>query len=483
MFGLERPPGVSWADLFANLPAKWWAKLMGEITEGAARELMTRPWWFLRRPEQEIPPGVWFVWLILSGRGWGKSRTGAETLVEWVLDLPAVDGVPTEWAIIGETIRDAREVCVLGPSGVIRALERRGLHEGADWSYHSTFGILTLHERGQKVHVLGADDADVGRGLNLCGAWLDEVAKWRYSNEAWIEGIAPSLRIGPHPRAIVTTTPKPIKLLRDWLKRTDGSVFVTRGSTFDNKANLSPLALEELRIRYEGTRIGRQELHGELLDDVEGALWQRAQIDRDRVPLRQVELYRVVVAVDPAVTSGEDADETGIIIAGRGVDQRGYVLADRSIRTTPALWAQRIVDAYKEFAANEVVIETNQGGEALVALIHTIDSAIPVSMVVAKKGKRVRAEPVSALYEQGRISHVGRLDTLEDQICGWTPEAVESPDRMDALVYAITYLFESGDAGSYLNQLIPTCPHCGQPMVNGSCWNRRCPRTGMGRAA
>ena len=462
--------GLSLADRLARLPApdrvKWVRSQKAEVRA----QLLRRPWWFLRRPEQKPPDGDWSIWLILSGRGWGKTRTGAESLLEWVIGNPSHDGDPTEWAVIGETIRDAREICVLGPSGIIRALERRGLKDGTDWTYHSTFGIITLHEHGQKIHVLGAQDGDVARGLNLSGAWLDELAKWRYAAAAWIEGIAPALRIGENPRVIVTTTPKPISLLKEWIKRTDGSVFVTRGSTFDNAVNLSRIALAELKKRYAGTRIGRQELEGELLEDVEGALWQRSQIDKDRVPVRQVELYRVVVAVDPAVSSGEDADETGIIVAGRGTDSHGYVLADYSGITTPLQWAKRVVAAYHEHEANTVVIETNQGGEALVDLLHTVEPNLPIEMVTAKKAKRVRAEPVSALYEQHRVHHVGSFDTLEDQICTWTPEEVDSPDRMDALVYAITALFETGDAGGFLSALTSNCEKCQNPLVAGSCW-------------
>lgn len=467
-------PGLSKADLIAARPKadrlRWWRSL----TPAVRGQLARMPWWFIRRPEQACPPGPWFIWLILSGRGWGKSRTGAETLLDWILALPLVDGIPTEWAIIAETIRDAREVCVLGPSGLVRAMERRGLREDRDWTYNKSSGVITLLDsspdsrcRGQRVHVQGADDADVGRGLNLCGAWLDEFAKWPYPAASWTEGIMPGLRIGPHPRVIITTTPKPLAILREWTKRRDGSVHVTLGSTFDNAVNLSKLALQELRTRYEGTRIGRQELHGELLDDVEGALWSRGQIDKDRVLTRPVELIKVVVAVDPAVTSGEKADETGIVVSGKGVDGRGYVLADHSLRDTPLNWAKAVVAAYHRHEANEVVIEVNQGGEALEALLHTVDKHLPVTMIHAKKSKRVRAEPVSALYEQGRVSHVGRFDTLEDQLCTWTPELVESPDRMDALVYSLLALFEDSASEGFLGALLASCPTCGTPRAGG----------------
>lgn len=453
MFGnVSRFPGTSWAQVLANLPAAAQARVVAALDKDVAASLAQMPWWFTRRPEQEVPPGDWLIWLILSGRGWGKSRTGSETLLDWVLAMPTWGGVPTEWGIIAETIGDAREICVLGPSGFIRALERRGLREHKDWEYNKSFGVITM-SAGQKIHVLGADDRDAGRGYNFSGVWCDEVAKWRYSYDTWTEGIAPALRIGKTPRAIVTTTPKPVKVLRDWTTRKDGSVYVTKGSTFDNAINLSKVALGELRKRYDGTRTGRQELYGELLTDVVGALWTLANIDANRRQKLLVELSRTVVAVDPAVTSGEDADETGIIVMGKGIDDRGYVLADRSMQDTPLTWARAAVAAYREFGAAYIVIETNQGGDALVDLIHTVDPSVPVHKVTAKKAKRVRAEPVSALYEQGRISHVGSFHTLEDQITTWTPEENESPDRMDALVYAATDLFNIGSAQSFMDQL------------------------------
>jgi phage terminase large subunit-like protein len=443
---------MSWATVLASLPPDALQQVVGSLDKATAASLARMPWWFTCRPEQEAPPGDWLIWLIMSGRGWGKSRTGSETLLDWVLALPTWGGVPTEWGIIAETIGDAREICVLGPSGFIRALERRGLREHKDWEYNKSFGVITMAE-GQKIHVLGADDRDAGRGYNFSGVWCDEVAKWRYSYDTWTEGIAPALRIGAHPRAIVTTTPKPVKLLRDWTTRKDGSVVLTRGSTFDNAVNLSRVALSELRKRYEGTRTGRQELHGELLTDVVGALWTVANIDQNRVRKLPVSLVRTVVAVDPAVTSGEDADETGIIVMGKGSDSRGYLLADRSMQDTPLKWATAVCAAYKEWGAAYVVIETNQGGDALIDLLHTVDPQLPVHKVTAKKSKRVRAEPASAVYEQNRISHVGEFNTLEDQITTWTPEETESPDRMDALVYAVTDLFNLGSAESFMDAL------------------------------
>lgn len=466
---------LSMADRLARLPKADRDQWVRSLNLDQRVEIARLPWWFVRRPEQKCPTGFdWLIWLILSGRGWGKSRTGAETLMEWVCAEPTYQGIPTEWAVIGETKGDTREICVRGPSGLLRVFARYGWKEDRDFTYNKTDGLITLLPssrdvrcQGQRIHLLGADDADVGRGLNLSGAWLDEFAKWPYPVDSWFQGILPALRIGKHPRCVVTTTPKPLPILREWVR--DPATVVTRGSTFDNAINLSKKALGELERRYKGTRVGRQELQGELLDDIEGALWTRAQIDADRVWTRQVELYRTVIAVDPAVTSGENADETGIIVAGRGVDDRGYILADRSIRTTPLQWAQRVVAAFDEFEANEVIIEVNNGGEALADLLHTVRPGLPVTMISAKKAKRVRAEPVSALYEQHRISHVGEMKTLEDQLCEWTPELNESPDRMDALVYAVLGLFETGDALAYLQALTNDCPACGLPMPNGYC--------------
>ena len=461
--------GLSVADTIASLPepeqTSWWLSLPAKVKA----ELALLPWWFVRRPEQACPDGDWFVWLILTGRGWGKTRTGAETLLDWIEAFPvAPDGSPTEWLVIAETFGDCRKICVQGPSGLRRVLRRRGYRQvreitGAEheFVYSKSDWQITL-STGQVIHMAGADDADAGRGLNLAGLWADELAKWRYPSETWLEGLVPSLRIGRKPRAIVTTTPKPIEILRQWTASRDGSVHVTSGSTFDNAVNLSRRALAEMRRRYGGSRVGRQELLGELLMDVEGALWQRAQIDADRVTQAPV-LVQTVVAVDPAVTSGDKADYTGIIVIGKGVDGDAYMLADRTRRDTPLRWAQEIVRCYHAWDANLIVIETNNGGDALADLIRTVEN-VPIKQITAKKGKRVRAEPVSALSEQHRVHMVGTFPDLEDQLCTWTPEQVESPDRMDAFVYGVLELLASGGkALDYLTSLVPACPACGNP--------------------
>lgn len=435
---------------------------VANLPEAAAKDLLKRPWWFIGRPEQQEPKGDWNVWLILSGRGWGKTRTGSEWLAQQVLAQPlAPDGTPTEWAIIAETFSDTRIMCVEGPSGIMRVLERLGLKQDVDFTYNKSLWQINFAQ-GQRIHMFGADNPDAGRGFNLAGVWADEVAKWRYPYETWFEGIAPALRIGKHPRACVTTTPKPIKILREWVKREDGSVYVTRGSTFDNSTNLSGAALTELRARYHDTRIGRQELYGELLDDVEGALWTRVSIDAARVTTAPP-MIRIVVGVDPAVTSSNDSDLTGIVAVGMASDGNYYVLDDKSLRDTPDAWARVAVNLYQELNADRIVAETNNGGDMIIMLMRQIDPAISVKKVTATRGKQMRAEPISSLYEQGKVHHVGYFAELENQMCEWTPDSNESPDRLDALVWALTELSTGGSAMSALAFMSILCPSCGMP--------------------
>ena len=427
-------------------------------------DLVRKPWWYIGRPEQQEPDGDWNVWLILAGRGWGKTRTGGEWLVNQVVNKPfAPDGAPTQWAIIAPTFGDAKNICVEGPSGFLKALQHRGLQNDREFIYNKSSHKI-LFKDGQVVHTFGADSPDAGRGLNLSGAWLDELAVWQYPYETWTEGLAPALRIGDKPRVVVTTTPKPIKLLRDWTTRTDGSVHITRGSTFDNARNLSEAALIELRNRYEGTRTGRQELYGELLDQAEGALWKRDWIEATRITKDKLPpLYRIVVAIDPAVTSGEDSDETGIITAGASTDGHFYVLSDDTLRATPNEWGKRAVEAFRTWKADRIVAEVNNGGDMVVMVLQQVDRNAPVTKVHATRGKQVRAEPISALYEQNRVHHVGAFPQLEDQMVMWTPDAKESPDRLDALVWALTELKDGGVSLSGLAALSVICIKCQMP--------------------
>ena len=249
------------------------------------------------------------------------------------------------------------------------------------------------------------------------------------------------MRIGDRPRVVVTTTPKPLRLIREWVSRTDGSIYITRGSTFDNAKNLSGNALNELRSRYEGTRTGRQELYGEILEQAEGALWTRNWIEDSRISKDEIPRFtRVVVGIDPAVTSGETSDETGIITCALGVDKEFYVLADDTLRATPHEWGKRALQAYSRWGADRIVAEVNNGGDMVAMVIHQVDRSAAVKKVHATRNKSTRAEPISALYEQGKVHHVGGFPQLEDQMVLWTPDARKSPDRLDALVWALTEL-------------------------------------------
>ena len=309
------------------------------------------------------------------------------------------------------------------------------------------------------------------RGPQHHGAWCDELAAWE-KTEAW-DQLQFGLRLGKYPRTVITTTPKPIPLLKSLLKR--DKIEVTRGSTFENKANLAPSALAELEFRYSGTRLGRQELYGEILDDVEGALWTRDMIERARIRADEVPpLIRIVVAIDPAVTSGEDSDDTGIVVAGMSADNQFYILDDRTVHTTPEQWARTAVGAYDDWKADRVIAETNNGGDLVEMVLRNVSPHIPVTKVTASRGKRVRAEPISALYEQGRVHHAGAFPQLEDQLCQWIPDSGESPDRMDAMVWALAELSQ-GSAGILgLAAMAKFCPKCRFPSTKGSTICMRC---------
>lgn len=390
-------------------------------------------WFPTGRPEQRPEPGDWLVHAYVAGRGAGKTRSGAEWTVEQAMTMPRSRG-----AIVAPTSADVRDTCVEGQSGLRSVLRRR--IPGIDWgkAWNRTLLELTL-PNGSKIKGFSADEPERLRGPQHHYAWCDEVASWRYP-EAW-DQLQFGLRLGEWPRTFVTTTPKPTKLIRKLRARADageGVVWVS-GSTFDNEANLSAAALAELRATYEGTRLGRQELYAELLLDTPGALWTLDLIDEHRV-VHAPQLRRVVVAIDPAVTSGEDSDATGIVAAGIGVDGDLYVLHDRTCWESPERWARRAVALYDEVEGDRIVAEVNNGGDLVEAVLRIADPAVPVRKVHASRGKRVRAEPIAAMYEQGRVHHVGGFDELEEQMTTWTPESGDSPDRLDALVWALTDL-------------------------------------------
>lgn len=387
------------------------------------------------RSEQLEPPGDWDTWLIQTGRGWGKTRTGAE-----YVRRRAESGLAGDIGFVGATAADVRDVMIEGPSGILQISppDTRPFYEPSKRRVTWRNGVVG--------HTYSADEPNRLRGPQHCLVWADELAAWRFLGPAW-DNLVLGLRVGSKPRLIVTTTPRPLGLLRELMQ--SPRTHLTRGATYDNADNLAPTFLQQVREKYEGTRVGRQELYGEYLDDVPGALWTRAMLDNAR-SWRHPAFVRVVVAVDPAVTSGEDSDDTGIVVGGLGIDGHAYVLQDATCHVSPLEWAKRVVRCYDHHQANLVVGEVNNGGDLVEANVHTVRQAIPFRAVHATRGKMLRAEPVSSLYEQGRVHHVvdadhpHALSDLEDQLCNWSPLSMaKSPDRLDALVWLITELLVS----------------------------------------
>ena len=384
--------------------------------------------------------------MYLVGRGMiptHNTRMGAEWVRSIVCgDTPLGKGKCERVAIVGETAADCRDVLVEGDSGILSVHPKsfRPL-------YQPSIRRLTW-PNGATASLYNATEPSQLRGPQHGAALLDELCKWQYAQETW-DMLQFGLRLGTNPQQVITTTPRPLKLLKT-IMALPGTI-IRRGSTLDNRLNLAPSFITNIVDQYAGTRLGRQELDAEILDDVPGALWSRTNLDEHRVKPDGVlpDMQRIVVAIDPAMTSSTDGDttsETGIIVAGLGVDGRGYILDDRSCRLSPKGWAQVAVMAYDRYEADFIVAEVNQGGEMVQQVIQSIRSTIKVKMVRATRGKVVRAEPISALYEQGRISHVGTFPLLEDQMMQFTTSGVSGDgdaDRVDSCVWACTELFPS----------------------------------------
>lgn len=348
-------------------------------------------------------------------------------------------------ALVAETAADARDVMIKGDSGLLNIDPNL-----TDDCWSPTNRCLTW-PNGTKAWAYNATEPDQLRGPQHHFAWVDELAKFRYMQATW-DQIMFGLRLGDKPQILVTTTPQPKDLIRELVAKEGRGVYVTRGSTMDNKDNLAASAVQEMYDRYQGTRLGRQELEGEILGDIPGALWNHTTIDECRITEEEApDMERIIVAVDPAASSHEKSDEHGIIGVGLARDEdgyaRGYVLEDRSLRGSPEEWARTAVRLYRELGADRIVAEKNNGGEMVASVIRSIDRSVPVTLVHASRGKHVRAEPISALYEQGRVHHVGRFDKLEDQMCMFSidnlrDENTGSPDRVDALVWGLSQLFD-----------------------------------------
>lgn len=399
------------------------------------------------RPNQLTPPGEWLIWLLLSGRGWGKTRVGVEDVSEY-----ARTHAGHRIAGVFATFEDGRDVGVEGESGLLSILPPSALRGGsAHTAWNRSLGELVF-ANGARFDIYSAERPGSLRGPQHHRAWCDELAKWRYL-ETW-DQLMFGLRLGANPQCVITTTPKPLPLLEDILRRP--TTIPTRGSTFENARNLAPAMLAELQARYEGTQLGRQELFGELIADFEGALWTRDRIEHI-APTALPQLTRIAVGVDPSTwgpeaglayeTTGQGI-ETGIVVVGMDAERNCYVLDDRSCRASPSKWAAEAVKAYREYRAHVLVPERNVGAWVVSTLQLAAQGGEPIHYashngrpgVHASTGKRARAEPVAAMYEQGKVFHVGRHAELEDAMCSWDPRENWSPDRVDALVWAITEL-------------------------------------------
>ncbi len=435
--------------MLASLPEAQVAKFLEELSLNAAGAL---PWLFefWGLPGHQLAPeGDWDTWLILGGRGAGKTRAGAEWVRAQVEgETPLAPGRRRSVALVAETLEQAQEVMVYGISGLLACAppDRRPTYNASrrrlEWP------------NGAEARLYSAADPERLRGPQFDCAWVDELAKWKNGREAW-NMLQFALRLGDHPQKVVTTTPQRKKLLSD-IMELPGTVTV-RAPTRDNAINLTENFLSNMEAQYGGSSLGRQELEGEFLTEEPGALWKRATIDaaRGEAP----ELARVVVAVDPPVTSKAGSDECGIVVAGvTGGDVRSrkaYVLADLSIAgAEPTEWARRAVEAYHGFQADRIVAEVNQGGDLVRDIIAQIDGNAAFKPVTATRGKAARAEPVAALYEQGRVRHAEMFPELEDQMCGFTGDRRGgSPDRVDALVWAVTELMLTGQAEPRVRRL------------------------------
>jgi phage terminase large subunit-like protein len=414
--------------------------MLAELGEDGAEALLYK-WEFWGRPEQLPPPGDWNTWLVLAGRGFGKTRIATEWVRSIVCgDTPLAKGTCSRIAIVGETTSDCRDVLVEGVSGILAVHPKdfRPLYEPSKRR-------LTW-PNGAVATLFNATEPDQLRGPQHDAAICDELAKWQFLEETW-DMLQFGLRLGDHPRQVITTTPRPLPKIKEIMN--DPGTVVTRGSTFDNRLNLPPKFIKTIAERYEGTRLGRQELYGEICDDVPGALWTRAMLDgcklgkRDELPA----MTRVIVAIDPANKASADKDdtaETGIVAVGIGTDGKGYLIHDASCRLNPEGWSRTALAVYDRFDADAIVAEVNQGGDMVESVIKSQRRDVKVIKVRASRGKVTRAEPISALYAQDKIRHIGSFPVLEDQMVLFTPFGIvgnSTADRVDALVWGFSELF------------------------------------------
>ncbi|MGE0053138.1 MAG: DNA-packaging protein [Hyphomicrobium sp.] len=426
-------------------------QLQSDLAELSARELqfLRYDWQLWARDDQLEPLNelraegqaqdaspLWRVWMLLGGRGSGKTRAGAEWVRAKACDPES--GHEARIALVGKTIGDVRSVMIEGVSGLL------AIHPAHERPALEISKKQLTWPSGAIAQMFAADEAEGLRGPQFTHAWCDELAKWHRGERAW-DMLQFALRLGQAPQAVVTTTPKPLRFLKKIME--DTATVTVRLATTDNASNLAPAFLAEMNRRYAGSALGRQELQGEIVEDAEYALWRRHWIEETRIT-HAPELVRVVVALDPPVTSTRASDACGIVVAGLGEDKRAYVLADRSLQgREPNVWAKAAIAAYDEFGADALIAEVNQGGDLVAGVLQQFRAGVPVRKVYATRGKYLRAEPVAALYAEGRVVHIGRLERLEDQMCAFGPDGKvdgRSPDRVDALVWALTELMLSG---------------------------------------
>jgi phage terminase large subunit-like protein len=441
-------------ELLTSLPTSQRKKIQDEFTDEQIGSLLY-DWSFWGRPNQQMPAGNWFVWCVIAGRGFGKTRCATENIARLLrgpTPMQAPKNAPTMLSIVADTPFDMRQYIIEHPkSGFLNV-------GPPDYRpYYSSSNKTLLWPNGCKALLFSAEDPETLRGASGSFFWWDELAKAKYAQDGW-DNMMFGMRES-NPRGIVTTTPRPIPLLKKIIAR--DSTIVTRGSTWDNKANLSPIFYSEVIEPLMGTRLGRQEIEAEILDDVPGALWTRDLIEKNRLPALRGDddrrellgrMKRVVVAMDPAGGSSKTSDEMGIVVAGLRDDNHACVLADATARMSPDQAARRAIQAYDDWGADRIVGEVNNGGEWIGQTISLTaktmqaegvrdSDTVAYKSVRASRGKATRAEPIAALDEQGRVHHVGTFPLMEDQLCEWDPLAgMPSPDRLDARVWALTEL-------------------------------------------
>ena len=389
--------------------------------------------WFKKARDNQIvkESDQYNIHLFLAGRGWGKTLTGAYDIIQYCLiNRGVICGV------IAPTYGDLKRVVFSGDSGFMNIIDRDLL---GGTGYNKSDSEITFYN-GSKIIGFPAIEPDRLRGVQFHRAWCDELASWRYRES--FDNLMMALRLGQNPKCIITTTPRPTKLIKELAQREDTQVI--KGNTFDNMNNLAPSAIAMLKERYEGTRIGRQELYAEILEDLDGALWNNRLIEEARLSEdTERTLQKVIVAIDPAVTAKDDSDETGIVVVGKDFNNEYYVLEDLSGKHSADKWGRIAVNAYYEWEADRIVAEVNNGGDLVERLLRNIDPNVPYRSVHATRGKLVRAEPIAALYEQRRVHHMGMYPELEAQMCTYTGDTKISPDRLDALVWGLTELSKS----------------------------------------